>query len=64
MCPHSVKVEDGSEAQPLLASQNHEEEINQSRKKGFFAGLVLGLVVMAIVVVIINLPWSCGGTTT
>ena len=56
-------VEDINEAHPLLGNQNLEEEINKSRKKGLFAGLVLGLMIMAIVLVVLNLPWSSRGTS-
>ena len=56
-------MEDINKAHPLLGNQNLEEEINKSRKKGLFAGLVLGLMIMAIVLVVQNWPWSSGGTS-
>ena len=61
MCPNTVREQNRNESQPLLGNQNYVEEINRSRKKGIFAGLVLGILIMAIVIVILNLPWDSGG---
>ena len=61
MCSNTVREQNRNEAQPLLGNQNYAEEITRSRKKGIFVGFVLGLLIMAIVIVILNLPWDSVG---